>query len=186
MALRISTAAMFVAFTLLVGLLPTIPGSAFKFIGFPLLLCGLLVGPRTGFAVGCLTDLMLFSLRPGGFFFPGYTLTQGLTAGLPGLFTWGRDPLSGRAPELAGPPDFHPVAAYLRLLLVFSLTKLLTSVLMVSWFTSWLIGLPFQVKLVETLSVQATHVPLYALLSLLVLRALSRTDLYGRLLRARR
>jgi ECF transporter S component (folate family) len=179
---------MFVALTLLVGLLPTIPGSALKFIGFPLLLCGLLVGPRTGFAVGCLTDLILFSLRPTGFFFPGYTLTQGLTAMLPGLVMSKRDPLTGKPWEADGRrmSASGQILAYLRLLATFAATKLLTSVLMVSYFTAMLTGIPLQAKLVETLAVQSVHVPIYALLSMLVLEGLAQTDLYPRLLKARR
>lgn len=189
-ALRTSVAAMFVALTLMVGLLPTIPGSALKFIGFPLLLGSLLVGPRTGFAVGCLTDLILFSLRPAGPFFPGFTLTQGLTAMLPGLLTRKLDPLSGR-PLLAEGGELplvsgNPLVAYLRLLAIFAVTKLLTSVLLVSVFTSWLTNLPLKIVLLEKLVVQAWHVPIYALLALLVLQGLAQTDLYPRLLRARR
>jgi ECF transporter S component (folate family) len=179
---------MFVALTLMVGLLPTIPGSALKFIGFPLLLGGLLLGPRTGLAVGCLTDLILFSLRPGGPFFPGFTLTQGLTAMLPGLLTLNVEPLSGRPlSESPFPPTHHPVLAYLRLLVIFAGTKLLTSVLLVSLFTTWLAGtIPLQAKLLETLIIQAWHVPIYALLAMLVLQGLAHTELYARLLKARR
>ncbi len=104
-AQRIAVAAMFVALALIVGLLPTIPGSALKFTGLPLLLAGLLVGPRTGFAIGCLTDLLGFALRPAGWFFPGFTLTQGLTAMIPGLLTRGRDPLTFQKLRPPSDPD---------------------------------------------------------------------------------
>lgn len=199
-ALRCSVAAMFVALTVLVGLLPTIPGSAFKFAGFPLLLAGLLVGPRMGLAVGCLTDIINFSLRPAGMFFPGFTLTQGLTAMLPGLMSLGRDPLTWRPLTAKSLPDQAPtpvleapepqrgtLASYLRLLGIFAVTKVLTSVLMVSYFTSKVtLGTPFLYELTQRAIVQAWHVPIYAFLSLAVLRGLSHTDLYGRILRARR
>jgi ECF transporter S component (folate family) len=183
---------MFVALTLLVGLLPTIPGSALKFIGFPLMLGGLLVGPRTGLAVGCLTDLILFSLRPTGFFFPGFTLTQGLTAMLPGLLSLNMDPLTGRALKSQDGPAHptlmgrHLALAFFRILAIFALTKLLTSVLLVSYFTSLLTNIPVQTKLIETALIQAWHVPVYALMALLVLQSLAQTDLYPRLLKARR
>lgn len=205
-ALRIAVAAMFVALTLLVATLPTIPGSAFKFAGFPLLLAGLLVGPRTGFAIGCLTDVIGFALRPTGFFFPGFTLTQGLTAMLPGLLVHNRDPLTGKGvapvpPEGAGRhsdmlagglvgaarPLGSAVLAYLRLLAIFAVTKLITSVLLVSLFTSKItLGTPLLLELTQRALVQAVHVPLYALLALLVLQGLAQSDLYGRLLKARR
>ncbi len=191
-ALRISVAAMFVALTLIVAYLPTIPGSAFKFAGFPLLLGGLLVGPRTGFAIGCLTDLINFALHPSGMFFPGFTLTQGLTAGLPGLLTRRKDPLTGR--PLWGDGGYslpltsaHPVLAYLRLLLIFAFTKVITSVLLVSLFTSKItLGTPLLLELWHRALIQAVHVPIYAFLALLVIQGLGQNELYERILRARR
>lgn len=198
-AQRIAVAAMFVALALIVGLLPTIPGSALKFTGFPLLLAGLLVGPRTGFAIGCLTDLLGFALRPAGWFFPGFTLTQGLTAMIPGLLSRGRDPLTFQKVGPAEDPDVFlaelerrkswsfNVLAYLRLLGVFGLTQLLTSVLMVSYFTSkFVVGTPLEFELVYRASIQALHVPIYAFLALGALRVLSESETYQRLLKARR
>ncbi len=191
-ALRISVAAMFVALTLIVAYLPTIPGSAFKFAGFPLLLGGLLVGPRTGFAIGCLTDLVNFALHPSGMFFPGFTLTQGLTSGLPGLLTRKKDPLTGGALWGDGGyalplSAFHPMKAYLRLLLIFGFTKILTSVLLVSLFTSKIVlGTPLLFELWHRALIQAVHVPIYAFLALLVMQGLGQSELYERILRARR
>lgn len=200
-ALRTSVAATFTALTFLVAYLPTIPGSAFKFMGFPLLLGGMLIGPRTGLAVGCLTDLINFALHPSGMFFPGFTLTQGLTAMLPGLATWGRDPLTWQRVESPrqstverekgerdrSPSPFSPVWAYLRLLGIFAVTKALTSVLMVSYFTSrYVAGTPLEAELISRAAIQAVHVPIYALLALLVLQGLAPTDLYRRILKARR
>ena len=188
------------ALTVLVAYLPTIPGSAFKFMGFPLLLGGLLVGPRTGFAMGCLTDLINFALHPSGPFFLGFTLTQGLTGGLPGLLTWKRDILKTGVLQVKGSPAavvephwtdgnqsrLDPLVVYLKLLGIFALTKLLTSVLLVSYFTSKLMGTPLQLELASRAAIQAVHVPIYALLALLVLQSLARTDLYHRLMKARR
>ncbi len=191
-ALRISVAAMFVALTLIVAYLPTIPGSALKFSGFPLLLGGLLIGPRTGFAIGCLTDLVNFALHPAGMFFPGFTLTQGLTAMLPGLMTRRRDPMTGK--PLWGDGGYalplmsvHPALSYLRLLAIFAVTKILTSVLLVSIFTSKIVvGTPLVLELAHRAMIQAFHVPVYAFLALMVLRGLAQSELYGRILRARR
>lgn len=187
---------MFVALTLLVAYLPTVPGSAFKFMGLPLLLGGLLIGPRTGFAIGCLTDIINFALHPSGFFFPGFTLTQGLTAMIPGLMTRGIDPLTGlrlvkespSEPALEGalPPRYARWRAIVRLLWIFGLTKVITSVLMVSYFTSNLVGTPIEYELSHRAMIQLVHVPIYAVLSVLVLEGLAPTDLYRRILKARR
>lgn len=177
------------ALTLLAAYLPTIPGSAFKFRGFPLLLGGLLVGPRTGFAIGCLTDLINFALHPDGPFFPGFVLTQGLTAMLPGLFTWRKDVLAAStAPqgEEASAGLVHPLLAYLRLLTVFALTKLVTVPLVALFSSRYIKGTPFGLELKYHAGIQLIHLPLYALLALLVLQSLARTDLYCRLLKARR
>jgi hypothetical protein len=66
------------------------------------------------------------------------------------------------------------------------LTKILTSVLLVSVFTSKLAGTPLAYELTHRAVIQAVHVPIYALLALLVLQGLAQTDLYQRMLKARR
>ena len=189
-ALRIAVAAMLIALSLVVSLLPSLPGPITKFSGFPLLLGGLLVGPRTAFALGCITDLIGFMVKPTGWFFPGFTLTQGLTALLPALMTLKRDPITWRLID-EGPRKKEPIGgtigAYGRLFLIFGITQLITSVLLVSFFTSKIVvGTPFLLELSSRFIAQATHVPVYALLALAILQALSETDLYGRLLKARR
>jgi riboflavin transporter len=186
--LRIAVAAMLVALSLVISILPSLPGPITKFSGFPLLLGGLLVGPRTGFAVGCLTDLIGFMLRPTGWFFPGFTLTQGLTALIPAFMSRGKDPYTWReeTSDLKEPKGGN-LGSYLRLLLIFGLTQLVTSVLLVSLFTSKVVaGTPWLYELTSRAIAQATHVPIYAFLALAVLRSLSETDLYKRLIRARR
>lgn len=183
---------MIVALSFIVSLLPTIPGPITKFTGFPLLLGGLLLGPRTGFAVGCLTDLIGFAFRPFGPFFPGFTLTQGLTCMLPGLLTLGRDPFTWLPVkrdlgEERSTPEQQSWISYLRLVSIFGITQLITSVLMVSYFTSqFVIGTPLELELATRALAQATHVPVYAFMALAVLRVLSRTDLYERVLKARK
>ncbi len=187
-ALRISAAAMIVALSVVISGMPSLPGPITKFSGFPLLLGGLLIGPRTAFAVGCLTDLVGFMIRPTGAFFPGFTLTQGLTALLPALAVGKREPITW----LSNSKVIHEskrmlILAYLRILLVFGATQFLTSVLMVSYFTSKIVlGTPLEYELVKTAIAQITHVPVYAFMALAVLRGLSHTDLYPRLLKARR
>jgi len=186
-ALRIAVAAMLVALSLVASMLPSLPGPITKFTGFPLLLAGLLVGPRTAFAVGCLTDLIGFAVRPTGPFFPGFTLTQGLTAMIPALFTLKRDPLTWRSTRSEEQrPVGGTIGSYLRLLGIFAVTQVITSVVMVSFFRWHLFNMPLDVELVHRALAQAAHVPLYALMALLILQALSQRELFKRLLTARR
>lgn len=184
---------MFVALSLVTSLLPTIPGTIFKFGGFPLLLGGMLIGPRTAFAVGCLTDLISFGLRPHGPFFPGFTLTQGLTCLIPALMTMGRDPLTGlklgvsKRSAIPESPKRTGIFSYLRLFGIFGITQLVTSVLLVSLFTSqFILGTPIEFELAHRSFTQIVHVPIYAFLALGILSSLSESELYERLLRARR
>ena len=187
-AQRIALGAMLVALSFVISLLPSLPGPITKFAGFPLLLGGMLIGPRTGFAVGCLTDLIGFAFRPTGPFFPGFTLTQGLTCMLPGLFTRGKDPFTWRDERSENKtPRGGAVGSYLRLLLIFAVTQTITSVLLVSVFRSQIVaGTPFLYELTSRAFAQATHVPIYAAMAVAILKTLSDTDLYERLLRVRR
>lgn len=179
---------MIVALSIVISGMPSLPGPITKFSGFPLLLGGLLIGPRTAFAVGCLTDLVGFMIRPTGPFFPGFTLTQGLTALLPALAVGRREPITWtRQGEAKSESENMLVSSYLRILMVFGVTQFITSVLMVSYFKSKIVlGTPLEYELINTSIAQAVHVPVYAFMALAVLRGLSRTDLYARLLKARR
>lgn len=107
---------------------------------------------------------------------------------LPGLMTWRRDPYTWRR---QGSDDQEPrgglVGSYLRLLLMFAITQGITSVLLVSVFRSKLVaGTPLVYELTTRSIAQLTHVPVYAFLALAILKALSETELYERLLRARK
>ena len=57
-------------------------------IGFsfvPLALAGMIYGPKAGFAVGAVSDLLGATLFPNGPFFPGFTLTTALKGLIYGL-----------------------------------------------------------------------------------------------------
>lgn len=180
---------MLVALSFVTSMLPSLPGPITKFSGFPLLLGGLLVGPRTGFAVGCVADLLGFMVRPTGPFFPGFTITQGLTALIPALFTRKVNPLTWQRNDHDGetPSNGGIVMAYLRLVAIFGVTQLVTSVVLVSIFTSQIVmGTPLILELGNRLFAQITHVPVYAFMALAVLRTLAETDLFERLLKARK
>lgn len=51
----------------------------------PIILGGLLLGPLPGFAIGVISDLLCFIIKPNGPWFFGFTLSSGLTGLIPGL-----------------------------------------------------------------------------------------------------
>ncbi|MEW6282615.1 MAG: folate family ECF transporter S component [Candidatus Eremiobacterota bacterium] len=172
-ARRLTWAAMFVALTLVMDLLPGPPGpwgNFFKFVGFPVILSGLVLGPAGGFLVGAVSDVLGYVLSPpSGVFFPGFTLTQALTGALPALFyrhslrMVSVDPGSGRW-VCFGLLTGSIVCA-----------KLVSSVTLVSWFRHLLYGLPFWAYALPALAVTLAHAPLYAWASLLLMRNLERS-----------
>jgi len=61
------------------------PSLRLNITALPIMLSGILLGPIAGFAVGFISDLMCFIIKPGGPFFIGFTLASGLTGFIPGL-----------------------------------------------------------------------------------------------------
>lgn len=62
-----------------------IPALRINFSSVPLLLSGILLGPFAGFLTGAAADIINFIAKPGGPFFPGFTLVSGLTGFIPGI-----------------------------------------------------------------------------------------------------
>ncbi|WP_312701965.1 folate family ECF transporter S component [Sedimentibacter sp.] len=62
-----------------------VPALRINFASIPLFLSGMILGPLTGFLTGVSADLINFMVKPGGPFFPGFTLVSGLTGLIPGL-----------------------------------------------------------------------------------------------------
>ena len=62
-----------------------IPALRINFSSVPLLLSGIILGPFAGFLTGTAADIINFIVKPGGPFFPGFTLVSGLTGFLPGV-----------------------------------------------------------------------------------------------------
>ena len=83
--------ALFVALALLLGAVPSPPPTHgfFKLVALPLILSGLILGPKAGFWVGALSDILGYFLYPSGPYFPLFTLTQALTGALPAWFLGG-------------------------------------------------------------------------------------------------
>ncbi|MBC3887079.1 folate family ECF transporter S component [Acetobacterium paludosum] len=61
------------------------PSLRLNITALPIMLSGILLGPFAGFAVGIISDLMCFIIKPGGPFFIGFTVASGLTGFIPGL-----------------------------------------------------------------------------------------------------
>lgn len=61
------------------------PSLRINLTAIPIILTGILFGPGAGFLVGAISDILCFAIKPGGPFFPGFTLVSALTGFLPGL-----------------------------------------------------------------------------------------------------
>lgn len=154
--------AAFIAITLALRALPAPPvmHGFFRFVAFPIILSGFILGPKAGFWVGAISDILGWVVFPSGPYFPGFTLTQGLTGYLPAK-------LLGTQPR-----------SWWRLLGAIAAGQLLTKFFLVplfqhmlfqptpNWFTTW-----YYISL-ASLPAQAFHIPLYTWLIACSLRCL--------------
>lgn len=62
-----------------------IPALRINFASIPLMLSGIILGPAAGFISGAAADIINFIAKPGGPFFPGFTLVSALSGFIPGL-----------------------------------------------------------------------------------------------------
>lgn len=62
-----------------------IPALRINFASIPLMLSGIILGPTAGFVSGAAADIINFMVKPGGPFFPGFTLVSALSGFMPGL-----------------------------------------------------------------------------------------------------
>ena len=166
---RLTYMALFVALALLLGAVPSPPPTHgfFKLVALPLILSGLILGPKAGFWVGALSDILGYFLYPSGPYFPLFTLTQALTGALPAWFLGG----SGN-----GAPSWRRLCAAIacsqgltKLILVplgYHLLYQPNPSLLLSWITIASASLPTQLL----------HVPLYASLCGWVLRAQAQVE----------
>lgn len=91
-SLTIVRAGLFIAMSLVLKVifeiyipLGNIPALRINFASIPLMLSGIILGPATGFLVGAAADIINFMAKPGGPFFPGFTLVSALSGFMPGL-----------------------------------------------------------------------------------------------------
>ncbi len=91
-SLTIVRAGLFIAMSLVLKIifeiyipLAGIPALRINFASVPLIISGILLGPAAGFISGAAADIINFIAKPGGPFFPGFTLVSALSGFLPGL-----------------------------------------------------------------------------------------------------
>jgi ECF transporter S component (folate family) len=84
-------AALFVALSAILKLtfeIYFLPTLRFNFATVPIMVSGMVLGPIWGFAVGALSDIINFILKPTGPFHYGFTLATALNGFIPGLIFW--------------------------------------------------------------------------------------------------
>ncbi len=91
-SLTIVRAGLFIAMSLVLKVifeiyipLAGIPALRINFASIPLMLSGMVLGPAAGFISGATADLINFIVKPGGPFFPGFTLVSALSGFIPGF-----------------------------------------------------------------------------------------------------
>lgn len=118
----------------------------------PLLLAGLLLGPFWGAATGAVADIVGATLFPfGGSYFPGFTVTAMLTGLLPALL---KKPLLPDSKQLR--------FVWLRLLLVVLITETLASILVNTFWLSFMYGMDYVATLLMRLPVTLCMCAVYS------------------------
>ncbi len=158
---NITRMAMFVAIVLAFQAAPVPPfmGGFFRLAALPLILSGFILGPKAGFWVGAISDVLEFIIFPRGkIFFPGFTITQALTASVPALILGSRTP------------------SFLNCLFAIFCGQALTKLLLVPVFLVFISSVPdfwiaWKTFAFQAAVTQSFHVPIYAWCSALVLRS---------------
>lgn len=90
-SLTIVRAGLFIAMSLVLKVvfeiyipLGGIPALRINLASVPLMLSGIILGPAVGFITGTAADIINFIVKPGGPFFPGFTLVSALSGFIPG------------------------------------------------------------------------------------------------------
>jgi len=135
-----------------------IPALRINFASIPLMLSGIILGPFTGFVTGAAADIINFIAKPGGPFFPGFTLASGLTGFLPGIvFKYIKKDEFGMG----------------KTVLAVSLTQLITSIILNTYFLYVLYGIGITITLPARILTNLFTIPVYSLIIGAVLKALN-------------
>lgn len=147
---RITHMAILVALGVIIN---TVRVGSVSFGGFPIILSGYLFGPVTGFIVGGVTDVVAFIVRPSSYGFnPIFTLTSALTGAIPVIVT-----------NLLG--EKYPKYSFVKVLIGIFIGQILTSVLMVPFFSQVLYKRVFLVDATKALIKQLISIPIYTFLA---------------------
>lgn len=91
-ALTVVRAGLFIAMSLVLKVIFEIyiplggmPALRINFASIPIMLAGMILGSIIGFCTGAAADIINFIVKPGGPFFPGFTLVSALSGMIPGL-----------------------------------------------------------------------------------------------------
>ncbi|MBQ7503146.1 folate family ECF transporter S component [bacterium] len=155
-----------VALSLALRAVPVPPGmhGMLRFAALPVILAGFLLNPKAGFWVGVISDLLCCCLFPIGPYFPGLTITHGLTGALPALICrndknsflsvlWGV-----ACGQTATKLFLVPICLHF----VYGFTE--------SWISTW------KLLFWPSLIVQSVHIPIYAWLIYLILKAVGQNS----------
>lgn len=144
--------------TRLLGFL-ILPTVRISFGDVPIILAGILYGPLAGLITGAAADVIGVLLKPEGGFFLGFTISSALTGLIPGLFFWRH---TGS--------KYSPVKVILIVLLI----TVFVSLLLNTYWLTFLVGKGFWVILPTRLLARAIIAPLEAILLIAILRALEK------------
>lgn len=159
-AKKLTIAGFLIALNIVLSRIVTIPGIV-NFGGFPIIFAGIALGPVFGGIVGAVGDVVSFIIRPTGAFLPHFVLTSALTGIIPGLV------VNLLKNEIRDPKIWKVFVSILT-------GQIITSVLMVPYFRQMLFGQPFMVNFLRTLPKQAINIPVYSVLIVILVKALSK------------
>lgn len=125
--------------------------------GMPLIMAGVLFGPVAGGIVGALGDIVGYFINPLGPYMPHFTLTAALTGAIPALILY---------------PKRKSFVSIWHLLLAIAIGQSITSIVLVPYFLESLFKIPLVVTLPGRLVSQAIVIPLYTVMTNLLLKRL--------------
>ncbi len=133
----------------------------------PVLLSGFFFGPVAGAITGAAADVIKWLLLPRGAYFPGYTVSMALMGATPALIMQ----LLNRKPvELLHSFKLEGSYTITKLFIAIGISQLLYSVGLNTYWTSLLRGVTMIVLLPARVITQAFTIPVYTLLTLVILR----------------
>lgn len=136
-----------------------VEGIRLGFGALPIILGGVLMGPLAGGIIGALGDLLGYFINPIGVYMPHFTLTAALTGIIPALILGKR--------RNQGFSTWH-------LMLAITVGQVLTSILLVPYFLQMLFKLPLAVTLPSRIISQSILIPLYTILTTIIVRNMDR------------